>query len=105
MSQTDSELTDYLFQKGHRISKPLIQDIQAYTAKKVKEAKDAFHNHYSGKPEKHPVPCEDCGSDYWIDWILPHPVFNAVCPGGNGYLCLPCFTKRFEKLTSGQNDE
>lgn len=39
MSKTDSELTDYLFQKGHRISKPLIQDIQAYTSKKVLESK------------------------------------------------------------------
>lgn len=43
---------------------------------------------------EHPVPCNDCGSSFWPDWtLLPHAVFNAVCPDG-GYLCLPCFARR-----------
>lgn len=71
-----------------------------HTAKAVeaafKEGCDAHNRAYSGKPVKHPVPCNDCGSDYWVDWTLPHAVFNAVCPGGSGYLCLPCFVKRME---------
>lgn len=67
---------------------------------------EAHNKGYSGKPEKQPVPCNDCGSDYWVDWTLPHPVFNAVCPGGSGYLCLPCFATRMvtkEKLPEGSN--
>lgn len=73
----------------------------------ISEAEDGvrkgFHSHYSGKPIKHPVPCNDCGSDEWVDWFLPHPVFNAVCPGGNGYLCLPCFAERMKNVFGGAN--
>lgn len=63
----------------------------------VREAKEQFHSHYSGKPEKMGE-CDDCGSKYWIDWVVPHPVFNAVCPK-EGYLCLPCFAKRMEVMS------
>lgn len=76
-----------------RVIAPLMQ---AHAQEAWLQADKDFHSHYSGKPEKHPAPCNDCGSDYWVDWILPHPVFNAVCPGGSGYLCLPCFVKRME---------
>jgi len=68
--------------------------IKQHDEEVARTARELFHNSYSGKPEKHPVPCNDCRSDYWVDYVLPHPVFNAVCPGGEGYLCLPCFTKR-----------
>jgi len=38
--------------------------------------------------------CSDCGNKF-ADWsLLPHQVFNAVCPGGAGFLCLPCFAAR-----------
>jgi hypothetical protein len=67
----------------------------------IKSAKETarkdFNKRYSGTPILHNVPCEDCGSKYWHDWYLPDAVFNSVCPGGNGYLCLPCFGKRMEK--------
>lgn len=43
--------------------------------------------------------CEDCGNEEWVDWYVPHAVFNSVCPGGNGYLCLPCFGDRMRKQT------
>lgn len=69
-------------------------------AQQDRESRELFHEGFSGKPEKHPIPCQDCGSDYWMDWIVPHPVFNAVCPGGAGYLCLPCFAQR---LIGAQN--
>lgn len=53
----------------------------------------------------HDVPCEDCGSTDWRDWtLLPHEVFNAVCPGGDGYLCLSCFAKRVLKLETPMSD-
>lgn len=81
------------------------QAILALIEKEKIEAKNQFHNHYSGEPIKHPVPCEDCGSDYWMDWLLPHPVFNAICPGGNGYLCLPCFAKRMELKPTGSKSK
>lgn len=50
---------------------------------------------YSDEPTEHPVPCSDCGSSHWVDWALkPDSLFNQICPGGNGYLCFPCFVKR-----------
>lgn len=70
----------------------------------LEKARAQFHAHYSGKPIKHPVPCEDCGSDYWMDWLLPHPVFNAVCPDA-GYLCLPCFANRLDQLNQDKEGE
>ncbi len=49
-------------------------------------------------PDPRPdVPCEDCGrpDSEWADWVLlPHEVFNSICPQGDGYLCLPCFCNR-----------
>lgn len=45
--------------------------------------------------DSHSIPCEDCGSKDWPDWVLlPHELFNQICPSGNGYLCLSCFSKR-----------
>lgn len=37
--------------------------------------------------------CEGCGKPDcdWDDWHIPDAEFNAVCPGGNGYFCRPCF--------------
>ena len=60
--------------------------LEALISTQIQEAVNKFHDNYSGKPEKHPVPCEGCGSDYWVDYVLPHPVFNSVCEGGNGNL-------------------
>lgn len=55
----------------------------------------------------HEVPCNDCGSKEWPDWILPNEEFNKVCPGGNGYLCLTCFVNRATKKAEvrGRIDE
>lgn len=44
--------------------------------------------------EEHEIPCQDCGSVVWPDWYIPNEDFNKVCPGGNGYLCYPCFFTR-----------
>lgn len=52
---------------------------------------------------EHEVPCEDCAATGWPDWtLLPHEVFNAICSGGNGYLCLRCFAKRVINRTIAQ---
>lgn len=66
---------------------------------------DGYANlgHYSGEPEKHPIPCDDCRSDEWADYLLPHSVWNAVCPGGAGYLCLPCFAKRMDSTLMSES--
>lgn len=70
-------------------------------ARRVEEDRNAFHHvHYDGNPIKHDVPCQDCGSTYWPDWLVPHGLFNRVCPGGNGYLCLPCFSNRLADLNN-----
>lgn len=79
----------------------IMETVDVYVAQEVRKAKDSFHNHYSGKPEKHDIPCEDCGETYWVDYLLPHPVFNAVCPNGEGYLCLSCFAYRLAVITPG----
>ncbi len=68
-----------------------------------KMAKDELAKRYKGKEIEHPTPCDDCGSKRWIDWVLlPHEIFNSVCPGGNGYLCFPCFIKRASKSFPGK---
>jgi hypothetical protein len=63
---------------------------------------ELINKEYWESPEEiHPVPCEDCGSKEWTDWILlPHKLFNETCPGGAGYLCFPCFVKRTEACKS-----
>lgn len=44
-------------------------------------------------------PCNNCGAEGWQDWLLlPHATFNSVCPGGEGFLCFPCFAKRTVEL-------
>lgn len=49
------------------------------------------------------VPCEDCGSADWDDWtLLPHEVFNSICPGGNRDLCLTCFAVRILEKQYGK---
>lgn len=70
----------------------LAEALDTYAAAKVQEALE--QNHYAGMPTKR-HPCDDCSSEFWTDWVLlPHEVFNAVCPGGSGMLCFPCFIKR-----------
>lgn len=51
-------------------------------------------------------PCEDCGRVGWQDWILlPHLVFNSVCPAGEGLLCFPCFVLRASEQLSRRRTE
>lgn len=63
-------------------------------------------NHYSGKPSGQ-LPCDRCGSTFWTDWVLlPHELFNMVCPGGNAMLCFPCFkATKLQPPQTGGSDE
>ena len=62
-------------------------------------------DYYDNPTRVHDIPCQYCGSKEWVDWLLlPHELFNVVCPGGSGYLCFDCFVKN-HPLAKGANNE